>query len=197
MEGRQPRQRRGKGRGEDTAVGLGPSREAPEERGRAHGKKKRGRLSGRGLWTPQLRQGLHGLLASGAGEGIQRLLLDLPLDRAPQRTDEGPGHCRPPGPRLPSRSCLEQPLPALSHLRWAEPAHCSDLSGASVQSHQNTPRSNPLHPSSGLSKNCFCSPTGGGLCKPQTGPKKKHREGPLKDTQLNSFKNVLLISSHF
>lgn len=70
-------------------MGLRPSREAPEERGRAYGKKKRGWVSGRGLWTPQLRQGLHGPLADGAGEGIQRLLLDLPLDRAPQRQDEG------------------------------------------------------------------------------------------------------------
>lgn len=71
----------GKGR-EDMGVGLGHSREAPKERGRAHGKKGMG--VGKGVWTPQLRQGLHGLLADGAGEGIQRLLLDLPLDRGPQ-----------------------------------------------------------------------------------------------------------------
>lgn len=54
-------------------------RQQAEPMGRRKGAEGQG-----GLWTPQLCQGLHSLLADGAGERIQWLLLDLPLDRGPQ-----------------------------------------------------------------------------------------------------------------
>lgn len=83
VEGRQPRQGPGKGRGKGTGVGWRHSREDPEETGRVH--ETTGMRVREGLWTPQVCQGLHGLLADAAGETIQWLLLDLPLHRGPQR----------------------------------------------------------------------------------------------------------------
>lgn len=54
---------------------------------------------GKGPRSPQPGQGLHGLLADGTRERIQRLLLDPLLDGGHGGVNEGAGHHRPPMPQ--------------------------------------------------------------------------------------------------
>lgn len=134
----------------------------------------KGRVGGGGWWvekgprTPQLCQGLHSLLADGAGERIQWLVLDLPLDRGQQR-DQWRGQTaadyQSQGLSLPQEAGCSSPSAWTDHPHChtllGAPAHCSNLSWTSWA--LSSRPSKTLHaltgcaPHMGLSKNCFHS----------------------------------------